>query len=60
MDKNNYDSSMGLHTDDNLFCPENDCPCHEDPNNLETLEGWLTDGLVGVVDATLLYTGRTI
>ncbi len=54
------DTSMGLHTTEHLFCDENDCPCKEDPENLETLEGWYLGGLVKPYDAALIYTGRTV
>lgn len=49
-----------IHTADHLFCEDGECPCHEDEENLATLQGWYDDGLIGAVDGDLIYHGRTI
>ncbi len=49
-----------VHTADHLFCDDDTCPCHEDEENLQTLQGWYDNGLLGATDGDLLYRGRTI
>lgn len=53
------DIDTRIHTDEHLFCDELDCPCHEDGENLETLQSWYDDGLVGPDDGDLIYRGLT-
>lgn len=48
------------HTDERLFCSEDDCPCHEDEGNMETLNGWYNEGLISAADGDNIYHGRTI
>lgn len=48
------------HTNDHPFCDDSTCPCHEDRENLATLQGWYNDGLIGEVDGDLIYRGKTI
>lgn len=48
------------HSEDRRFCGEDDCPCHEDEENLEYLTEWYNDGLIGSVDGEHIYHGRTI
>lgn len=49
-----------IHTDEHPFCEESDCPCHEDEENLATLQDWYDNGLIGATDGDLIYHGRTI
>ncbi|HET8845478.1 MAG TPA: hypothetical protein VFN35_28660 [Ktedonobacteraceae bacterium] len=48
------------HTQEHPFCSDPTCPCHEDPENLETLQEWYDGGLIGSVDGRHIYHGRTI
>lgn len=49
-----------LHTDEHPFCDDGTCPCHEDEDNQQTLQGWYDEGLIGATDGDLIYRGRTI
>lgn len=48
------------HTPEHPFCGEDDCPCHEDGDNLQALQDWYNDGLIGATDGKLIYDGKTI
>lgn len=48
------------HDEDHLFCDDPTCPCHEDQDNLDQLQGWYDNGEIGSVDGDLIYRGRTI
>lgn len=49
------------HTTDHPFCDDvAGCPCHEDEENLQTLQNWYNDGLIGETDGDLIYRGRTL
>ncbi len=48
------------HDANHPFCDDLTCPCHEDGENLQTLQGWYNDGLIGSVDGDTIYRGRTI
>ncbi len=48
------------HTEARPFCWEDNCPCHEDQSNLDRLQTWYDEGLIGAVDGDNIYHGRTI
>ena len=48
------------HTADHPFCDDPTCPCKEDPENRQTLQGWYDEGLISAADGELIYRGRTI
>lgn len=49
------------HNADRLFCDDTQsCPCHEDADNLEQLQEWYADGLIGTVDGDLIWRGKTV
>lgn len=54
------DPSMGLHNADHLFCDDPTCPCHEDQDNMATLQGWYDEGLIGESDGKKIYRGQTL
>lgn len=54
------DSDYREHTEAHPFCGDETCPCKEDPDNLETLQTWYDEGLIGPVDGDLIYRGKTI
>ncbi len=47
------------HTDEKPFC-WNDCPCHEDQDNIAQVAGYVTDGLMTPDEATDFVKGRGI
>ncbi len=56
-----------IHTANHPFCDyfgnaqgEGGCPCHEDEENMQQLQQWYHDGLIGATDGDLIYRGRTI
>jgi hypothetical protein len=49
-----------IHTPDHLFCDDPTCPCHDDAENMETLQEWYEEGLIGPVDGDLIYRGQTL
>jgi hypothetical protein len=49
-----------IHTDDHPFCDDMSCPCHEDPENVETLGQAYADGLASTGDADRIYRGKTL
>ena len=53
-------SNYTEHDADHLFCDDPTCPCHEDSDNLETLQEWYSEGLIGSMDGENIYRGRTI
>ena len=48
------------HDADHPFCPDSDCPCHDDQKNMQQLQGWYDEGLIGSTDGDLIYRGKTI
>lgn len=48
------------HTTDHPFCGDMTCPCHEDQDNIEELNGYHQEGLVSTGDADNIYHGRTL
>jgi len=46
--------------DGNGFCYEQDCPCHENQDNVQALGQAYRDGEVTVDEADNIYHGRTI
>lgn len=54
------DADYREHSENRLFCGEDDCPCHEDEENMDRLNEWYNDGLIGSVDGENIYHGRTI
>ncbi|MGH2507349.1 MAG: hypothetical protein ACRDHZ_08080 [Ktedonobacteraceae bacterium] len=48
------------HTEDRPFCGDEDCPCHEDDENMAQLNEWYQDGLIGSVDGDNIYRGRIV
>jgi len=56
------------HTEEHPFCEDfgdeqegrPGCPCHEDEANLQQLQQWYDEGLIGATDGELIYRGRTI
>lgn len=49
-----------LHTSENPFCEDMSCPCHEDQNAVNTLNGHYQNGLVSREDADRIYRGQTL
>ena len=49
-----------LHTAENPFCYNPDCPCHEDQELVSEVNAAVTDGLLTPDEATALIVGRTI
>lgn len=48
------------HTDAHPFCGDDACPCREDEENLQQLNEWHNEGLIGPIDGGLIYHGCTI
>lgn len=48
------------HTVAHPFCGEDDCPCHDDEENMQQLQQWYNEGLIGPRDGDHIYHGRTI
>ena len=49
------------HTPDHPFCDDVEgCPCHEDQEAIEELNGYYQDGLVSASDADNIYRGKTL
>ena len=49
-----------IHTDDNPFCDDMSCPCHENQDDVNDLNDAVQDGLASTQDADNIYHGRTI
>jgi len=42
------------------FCDDLSCPCHEDQDNIDQLDGYYQQGLVSSQDADNIYRGQTL
>jgi len=50
-----------VHTPDHPFCDDVDgCPCHEDKEAIDELNGYYQEGLVSAQDADNIYRGKTL
>ncbi len=50
-----------VHTPENPFCPiDPSCPCHEDPELLQEVAGFVEQGLMTSQEATDFVNGRMI
>ena len=49
-----------IHTDEHLFCEDLLCPCHEDQENMTTVNEWVADGFMTLDEADLYYRGSTL
>ncbi len=49
-----------IHTNENPFCWDSTCPCHEDPTLISEVAENVQDGLMTSQEATDFVAGRTI
>ena len=49
-----------LHTDDNPFCYDSTCGCHEDPLLIEGVAHFVDDGLLTLEEATDFVAGKML
>jgi hypothetical protein len=49
-----------LHTQENPFCFDPSCPCHEDQELIASVSDAVTSGLVTPVEATRFVKGETL
>lgn len=48
------------HTPDHPFCEDMQCPCKEDEEAINELNGYYQDGLVSSTDLDNIYRGKTL
>jgi hypothetical protein len=48
------------HTDGHEFCDDPTCPCKQDQEAIDSLNGYYQDGLVSAADADRIYQGHTL
>ena len=49
-----------LHTPGNPFCYDGTCECHDDPEAIQAVAGYVQDGLMTPEEATDFVNGKTI
>lgn len=49
-----------LHTSSHPFCYDGTCECHDDPEAIQTVSGYVQDGLMTPQEATDFVAGKTI
>jgi hypothetical protein len=49
-----------LHTAEHPFCPDPDCPCHEDQTLIAGVNDAYMQGLVTLDEATRIVEGRSL
>ena len=49
-----------IHTLENPFCDDMSCPCHNDTDAINDLNGYYQDGLVSPEDANRIFRGKTL
>jgi len=49
-----------LHTEENPFCNDLSCPCHEDQSKVGKLNNYYQDGLVSAEDADRIFRGKAL
>jgi hypothetical protein len=48
------------HTDENPFCDDDSCSCHEDPGEIENVKQYIEDSEMTTDEATQYYYGKNI
>ncbi|HEY4388080.1 MAG TPA: hypothetical protein VGN34_26835 [Ktedonobacteraceae bacterium] len=57
---NDPENNPYQHTSTRPFCPNMDCPCHENEENIQTLNGHVQNGIASTGDAYRIYRGQTV
>lgn len=57
---NDSENDPFLHSKSRHFCSDDTCPCREDQDNINSLNGHVLEGLASTQDAHNIYRGRIV